>query len=138
MMHHEKEHHGMHGEECKRNSRWMKPHNAAVHFLEMKDALKLNDKQVSELMALRDSYRAENTFNEAKLKVAKDELKELLFEDTVNIEKAEAKIKEIEGLKGNLWISFVRQMAKIKTIVPKEQMKHLHESGPMHRGMKMD
>ena len=138
MMHHGMEHPRVQGEECKRNFGWMKPHNAAVHFLEMKDALKLNEKQVSELKALRDSYRAENTVNEAKLKVAEEELRELLFEDTVNVEKTESKIKEIENLKGNLWLSFVRQMAKIKTIVPKEQMKTLHESGPMHHDMKRD
>jgi hypothetical protein len=138
MMHHEMEHPRMHGEECKRNFPWMKPHNAAVHFLEMKDALKLDDKQVSELKGLRDGYRAENTVKEAKLKVAEEELRELLFDDTINVEKTEAKVKEIEGLKGNLWISFVRQLARIKTIVPKEQMKTLHESGPMHRGMKME
>jgi hypothetical protein len=138
MMHQGMEHHSMHGEDCKRNSHWMKPHNAANHFLEMKDTLKLNEKQVSELKALRDSYRAENTVSEAKLKVAEEELKELLVEDTVNVEKSEAKVKEIETLKGGLWNNFIRQIAKIKTIIPKEQMKALHESGPIHHGMKID
>ncbi|MBI1823211.1 MAG: hypothetical protein HY200_03975 [Nitrospirae bacterium] len=138
MMHHGMEHHSIHGEDCKINGHWMKPHNAANHFLAMKEALKLNEKQVSELKVLRDNYRAENTVNEAKLKVAEEELKDLLVEDSVNVEKTEAKVKEIEALKGGLWNSYIRQIAKIKTLIPKEQMKSLHESGPKHHGMERD
>lgn len=113
-------------------NRWMKPHNAAVHFLHMKEALALNEKQVSELKVLRDTYRSETTINEAKLRMAKEELREILEEDAINVEKAEAKIKEIGALRESIWTSFVKQMAKIKAIVPKEQMKKLHERYPMH------
>jgi hypothetical protein len=105
---------------------WMKPHNAAVHFLQMKDALGLSEKQVADLKALRDAYRAENTVNEAKLESAEQELREILEEDTINLEKAEAKLKEIGSLEGPVWSNFVKQLAKIKTIVPKEQMKKMH------------
>jgi len=118
---------------CRKGGFGMMPHNAAVHFLQMKEALKLNDKQITDLKGLRDSYRSENTVNEAKLKVAEEELRDLMFEDSINVEKAESKIKEIESLKGQLWQSFVRQLARIKAIVPKEQMKMLHE----HRGHPM-
>ncbi|MHB8481610.1 MAG: Spy/CpxP family protein refolding chaperone [Nitrospiria bacterium] len=110
----------------------MKPHNAAVHFLQMKEALGLNEKQVNELKALRDAYRTENGTNEARLRTAEQELKELMEEDTINLEKAEAKLKEIGGLEGPLWLSFVRQLAKIKSIVPKEQMKKMHEMKRSH------
>jgi hypothetical protein len=105
---------------------WMRPHNAAVHFLQMKDALGLSEKQVSDLKGLRDAYRNENTVNEAKLKSAEEELREILEEDSINLEKAEAKLKEIGALEGPVWYSFVKQLAKIKTIVPKEQMKKMH------------
>jgi len=105
---------------------WMKPHNAAAHFLQMKEVLGLSEKQVSELKGLRDAYRTENTVNEAKLKSAEEELREILEEDTINLEKAEAKLKEIGALEGPVWSSFVKQLAKIKTIVPKEQMKKMH------------
>jgi hypothetical protein len=105
---------------------WMSPHNAAVHFLQMKDALGLSEKQVSDLKGLRDAYRTENTVNEAKLKSAEEELREILEEDTINLEKAEAKLKEIGALEGPVWSSFIKQLAKIKVIVPKEQMKKMH------------
>jgi len=106
---------------------WMKPHNAAVHFLEMKDALGLNEKQITELKGLRDSYRAENEVNEAKLKIAEDELRELLQEDAINLEKAEGKLKEIGALEGPVWSGFIKQLARIKAIIPKEQMRKMHQ-----------
>jgi hypothetical protein len=105
---------------------WMRPHNAAVHFLQMKDALGLSEKQVNDLKGLRDIYRNENTVNEAKLKSAEEELREILEEDSINLEKADAKLKEIGSLEGPIWSSFVKQLAKIKAIVPKEQMKKMH------------
>lgn len=107
--------------------RWMKPHNAASHFLEMKDVIGLNDKQVADLKALRDAYRNENSINETKLRNAEEELAELLQEDAIPLDKAEAKIKEIGALEGPLWTNFVRQLAKIKTILTKDQVKKLHE-----------
>ncbi|MBI3352276.1 MAG: hypothetical protein HY036_06830 [Nitrospirae bacterium] len=116
----------------------MKPHNAAIHFLQMKDALELSEKQVNDLKTLRDAYRAENGLNEAKLKTAEQELREIMEEDTINLEKAEAKLKEIGALEGPLWSSFVRQLAKIKTLVPKEQMKKMHEMKRSHPMMEME
>jgi hypothetical protein len=117
---------------------WMKPHNAAVHFLQMKDALGLSEKQVSDLKGLRDAYRTENTVNEAKLKSAEEELRELMEEDTINLEKTEAKLKEIGALEGPVWSSFVKQLAKIKTIVPKEQMKKMHGMRGAHPMMERE
>jgi hypothetical protein len=105
----------------------MKSHNAAVHFLQMKEALALNEKQVGELKALRDTYRLETTINEPKLRTAKEELTEILGEDSINVEKTDTKNKEISALKESVWTSFMKQMAKIKIIVPKEQMKKLHD-----------
>ena len=113
----------------------MRPHNAAAFLLHMKDVLGLSENQVKELKALRDAYRAENTVNEAKLKVAKEELKEILFEDHIDLERAEAKIKEMTSLETSVRISFAKQLAKIKTIVPKEQFKKLHEGKQGHRRM---
>ncbi|HXN06233.1 MAG TPA: hypothetical protein VN944_04105 [Nitrospiria bacterium] len=106
---------------------WMKPHNAAAHFLEMKDVIGLNDKQVGDLKALRDAYRNENSINETKLRNAEEELAEILQEDAIPLDKAEAKIKEIGALEGPLWTNFVRQLAKIKSILTKDQVKKLHE-----------
>ncbi|MFI5304203.1 MAG: Spy/CpxP family protein refolding chaperone [Nitrospiria bacterium] len=106
--------------------------NAAAHLLHMKERLGLNQGQIDELKKLRDAYRVENTVNEAKLKVDKEELREFLQEDSINTEKAEAKIKEIGTLEVSIRTSSVKQLAKIKTIIPKEQMKKLH------RGRKHD
>ncbi|MBI3593891.1 MAG: hypothetical protein HY200_02935 [Nitrospirae bacterium] len=106
-------------------SNWMKPHNAAVHFLQMKEILGLNEKQVSDLKSLRDTYRTENMVNEAKLKGAEQELREILEEESINLEKADAKLKEIGALEGPVWSSFVKHLAKIKTIITKDQMKKM-------------
>jgi Spy/CpxP family protein refolding chaperone len=120
-------HHGFwnHAEHKKHHR--MKFGNAAEHFLKMKDKLGLNQNQVEELKKLRDAYRAENTVNEAKLKLDKIELRELLHEDTINSEKAEAKIREIAGLEVPIRISSAKQLAQIKTLISKEQMKKLHQ-----------
>ncbi|MBI1819962.1 MAG: hypothetical protein HYR81_06510, partial [Nitrospirae bacterium] len=93
--------------------------------------------QVNDLKALRDAYRTENTVNEAKLKTAEQELREILEEDTVNVEKAETKLKEIGPLESSLWSSFVKQLAKVKTIIPKDQIKKLHEMRRNHPMMEM-
>lgn len=109
----------------------MTPHNGAIHFLQMKDLLGLNEKQIADLKALRDSYRDENTIPEAKLKAAEESLKEIMEEDSINLEKAEGKIKEIDSLESGLWLSYVKQLAKIKTLITKEQLKKMWE---MKRG----
>jgi Spy/CpxP family protein refolding chaperone len=116
---------------------WMRPHNAAVHFLQMKDVLGLSEKQINDLKALRDAYRTENTVNEAKLKTAEQELREILEEDTVNVEKAEAKLKEIGPLESSLWLSFVKHLAKVKILIPKDQIQKLHEMRKNHPMMEM-
>ncbi len=84
--------HGMAHQGYERKDWMMTPHNGAVHFLQMKDLLGLNEKQIADLKALRDSYRDENTVPEAKLKAAEESLKEIMEEDSINVEKAEGKI----------------------------------------------
>jgi|ERR1700693_618174 len=108
--------------------------NAAAHFLHMKERLGLNESQIDELKKLRDANRVENTVNEAKLKMDKEELREFLQEDTINTEKAETKIKEIGALEVSIRTSNVKQLAKIKTIISKEQMKKLHHGGLYNNG----
>jgi Spy/CpxP family protein refolding chaperone len=94
---HGMEHQGYGGQD------WMMtPHKGAIHFLHMKDLLGLNEKQIADLKALRDSYRDENTIPEAKLKEAEESLKEIMEEDSINLEKAEGKIKEIGSLESGL------------------------------------
>ena len=109
----------------------MTPHNAAIHFLQMKERLGLNEQQIAGLKTLRDSYRNENTIPEAKLKEAEEILKEMMMEDSINLEKAEGKIKEIGSLESGLWSSYVKHLAKIKTLITKEQLKKMWE---MKRG----
>jgi Spy/CpxP family protein refolding chaperone len=119
--------HGMGHEGYGQQDWMMTPHNGAIHFLQMKDLLGLNEKQITELKALRDSYRDENTIPEAKLKAAEESLKEIMEEDSINLEKAEGKIKEIGSFESGLWLSYVKQLAKIKTIITKEQLKKMWE-----------
>jgi hypothetical protein len=73
----------------------------------------------------------ENTIPEAKLKAAEESLKEIMEEDSINLEKAEGKIKEIGSLESGLWLNYVKQLAKIKTLITKEQLKKMWE---MKRG----
>ncbi|HXN06288.1 MAG TPA: hypothetical protein VN944_04380 [Nitrospiria bacterium] len=123
--------HGMGHEGYGQKDWMMTPHNGAIHFLQMKDLLGLNEKQIADLKALRDSYRDENTIPEAKLKAAEESLKEIMEEDSINLEKAEGKIKEIGSLESGLWSSYVKQLTKIKTLITKEQLKKMWE---MKRG----
>jgi hypothetical protein len=59
--------------------------------------------------------------------MAEEELQEMLFEPSIDSAKADQKIRDIQSLKGSLWTSFVEQLARIKTIIPPEQMKNLHD-----------
>lgn len=132
--------HGMEFQDHGQKDWMMIPHNGAIHFLQMKEILGLNERQIAELKALRDSYRDENTVPEAKLKAAEESLKEIMEEDTINLDKAEGKIKEIGSLESSLWSSYVKQLAKIKSLITKDQLKKMWEmkggGESVHSGMK--
>ena len=62
------------------------------------------------------------------------------MEDSINLEKVEGKLKEIGSLESGLWSSYVKELAKIKSLITREQIKKMwemrHGGEGKHQGMK--
>lgn len=94
-------------------------------ILDHKDALELSPQQVDDLKKLRSRFDREAIRSEADIKVAKMELDELLEADTVNLEKAEMKVRELERLRGDRKLSRIRTAEAAKALLRPEQLKKL-------------
>jgi len=100
--------------------------NMPVSFmLEYKDALDLSPQQAEELRKLRSRFERKSIRREADIKVTKMELDELLDADTVDLGKAEKKVRELERLRGDEKLSRIRTTEAAKDLLNPEQRKKL-------------
>ncbi len=110
-------------------------------------ALGLDDKQKEDIEAIHIRCMKEMIRKRADVRVAEIELKEILAKDPVDMVTAEAKVKEIEGIKTNLRILHIKSMEEIKSKLTPEQKKKFKSftemrrmggmgMGPMGMGMK--
>lgn len=98
-------------------------------MLEHKDALELSAEQVDALEKLRSRFERAAIRREAEIKVARLELDELLDADTVDLEKAEEKIREVEQLRGDEKLSRIRTVEEAKAVLRPEQREKLAALG---------
>jgi len=127
--------HGMHGG-WGHGMRWMKPHNAAEHFLKMGQYLKLTDSQVTQLTKLRDEYIEKNATTEQQLKVANEDLGRALHGDSVDMKTVNALLEKIGKMEGQLWRAYALQLHDIKAMLTadqKQSLKSMWRDG--HHGM---
>ena len=119
--------HGQHG---------MRPHNAAVHFLKMADALDITDDQRAKLIKLRDDYIAKNATTEAQLKAGYSDLPGLLHANDIDMKAADALLNKVGKLEAQLWHAFAQQLHDIKALLTTEQKSALNDMHRMpHPGM---
>jgi Spy/CpxP family protein refolding chaperone len=94
-------------------------------MMEMLMSLGLDDAQKDVIKTLHLKCKKEAIRKNADLKIAEIELREILGKETVDMTAAEAKIKEIEGIKANLRILHVKNREEIKSKLTPEQKKKL-------------
>jgi Spy/CpxP family protein refolding chaperone len=110
----------------------LQPHNAAVHFLEMADALGLDGTQVAKLRQLRDAWIENNSTNEARLEAAEIDLQALLFARSVDRRAIEDEVAQIGPLESQLWLAFSQQILEINQMLTDAQKARLREIRRRH------
>jgi Spy/CpxP family protein refolding chaperone len=95
------------------------------YMLRRRDDLKLSSEQVRNLERLRSDYDREAIKNEADLRVAEMDLADLLRADSVDLNKAETKVRDIERLRAELRFGRIRAIEQGKQILSQEQREKL-------------
>ena len=94
-------------------------------MLSRRDELNLSPDQVRNLERLRSDFEREAVKNESDLRVAEMDLGELLRADSVDVKRAEAKIREIEKLRAELRLGRIRAIEQGKGVLSQEQREKL-------------
>ncbi len=90
-------------------------------------ALDLNDTQRAEIGDIRSNVMKELIRKRADERIAQIELREIMRKDTVDMGAVEAKLKQIESLKTDIKLSFIKAREEIKLKLTPEQRKKLKE-----------
>jgi len=98
--------------------------------LQNKDQLGLTPDQVKALESLRSEFQKEAIRRSADLQIAEAELGDLLAVEPVDLAKAEAKLRQIEGLRAEIRLSRIKTLEKGKAVLSPEQRKKLDSLGP--------
>jgi Spy/CpxP family protein refolding chaperone len=94
-------------------------------MLGRRDELNLSADQVRTLERLRSDFERDAVKNESDLRVAEMDLAELLRSDSVDLKKAEGKIREIEKLRAELRLGRIRAIEQGKGVLTAEQRDRL-------------
>jgi hypothetical protein len=95
-------------------------------MLRHRDRLGLSAEQVQGLERLRDSFQRDVIRSEADLRIADMDLSSLLSADPVDLQKVEAKIRDIERLKADLRVARIRSIEKGKALLTADQRAKLN------------
>lgn len=96
-------------------------------MLRHRDKLGLTADQVRHLERLRSDFQKESIRKEADLRVAEMDLKALRDTQSVDLVKVEAKVREIERLRGDLRLARIRTVERGKEQLTVEQRKKFQE-----------
>lgn len=96
-------------------------------ILRNREKLDLSAAQVKSLEQLRNDFQKESIRKDADLRVAEMDLNALLIADKVDMPKVEAKVREIERMRGDLRIARIRTIQKGKDLLNADQRKKLQE-----------
>jgi len=96
-------------------------------MLRNREKLGLSDDQVRRMEQLRTDFEKESIRKEADVRVAEMDLEALLDAPSVEMGKAEAKVREIEKTRADLRIARIRAIEKAKELLTPDQRKKLHE-----------
>jgi Spy/CpxP family protein refolding chaperone len=99
-------------------------------------SLGLDDKQMGEVKGVHFRMMKETIKKRAEVQVARVELKEVLGQDPVDMKAAEAKIRQIEALRGDMKLMHIKAHEEVKGKLTPEQRKKFEAMTPgMHGGM---
>ena len=96
-------------------------------MLRNREKLDLSAAQVKNLEQLRNDFQKESIRKDADLRVAEMDLTNLLNGEKTDMAKVEAKVREIERLRGDLRIARIRTIEKGKEQLTADQRKKLQE-----------
>jgi len=99
--------------------------------------LGLNDKQKAEVKEIRNRVMKETIQKKADKRIAGIELRDLLANDTVDMNAIQTKLKQMEALRTDIHLSHIKAREEIKSILTPEQRKkftELCEMGPRMGG----
>ncbi len=97
------------------------------------EALDLNDGQKSQMRQIMLDTRKRNIETEARLKVARLELHELMQEDDPDQKKIDAKITEVSKLRETMMRAHVESRLAVQKLLTPEQRKRMQELRPFER-----
>ena len=96
-------------------------------MLDHREKLDLTSSQVQQLEKIRNDFRRQAIRSDADLKVAEMDLEALLKADPIELKKVEAKIREIEKIKGDLRFARIQAVEEGKGLLSDEQRAKLKE-----------
>jgi hypothetical protein len=96
-------------------------------MLRNRERLGLSADQVKHLEQLRNDFAKESIRSEANLRIAEMDLTSLLEAQAVDMAQVEAKIRDIERIRGDLRIARVRSIEKGKAQLSADQRRKLQE-----------
>jgi len=96
-------------------------------MLDQREKLGLTSPQVQQLEKIRNDFRRQVIRSDADLKVAEMDLETLLKSDPVDMKNVEAKIREMEKIKGDLRFARIQAVEEGKGLLSQEQRVKLKE-----------
>ena len=100
-------------------------------FLILAGELSFSDEQVKKLQSIRNECEKSKIMIRAKIKVGELELQELLNQSEIDLDKVDAKIKEIGGMKIESDISDIHSIIDARAILTQEQKEKLKNLRPI-------
>jgi len=116
----------------------MMPENlleARHHFMGMAMELGLDEKQKSAIQTIIDTTVKELIKKRSDIMIAKIDLESILHADNVDLSAAEAKMKQIEAMKTDMFMTHLKAFEEAKSLLTPVQKMKLKEMMDMHRHM---
>jgi Spy/CpxP family protein refolding chaperone len=112
---------------------------ARHHVMGMMMGLGLDDKQMSAIQKIIDTTVKEMIRKRSDLLIAKIDLEGILHKEPVDLNAAETQMKRIEAMKTDMFISHLKALEEVKSLLSPEQKGRLKEMMQTHMmgGMEM-
>jgi len=113
----------------------MMGHSALDTYVSYRDELKLTDKQVKDLKAIRSAYKKEVAKRNAEITALESDLDELYDADKLDYKAIGKKVAEIEAIQSKLRSAYFDALDKADKVLTEEQKKKVQKltGGMMHQ-----
>jgi Spy/CpxP family protein refolding chaperone len=98
--------------------------------LQHADEIGLTDDQITKITPIHREMQKKMIRYKSDLEVARIELKEIMDVKDFNLEKANAQIKKIEGIRTNKHLEMLKSMKEVRSILTDEQFKKMKKLMP--------